>query len=216
MKVMGSNPGYLLKSFLLYLYLVQIFDSSARSQSAFGGQVQYFVCFSHCESMNRIIMPWLPKHPKIVNSCKVENILKGSLDSIPSPSSSGKIQIVGGKVCLRCKGKTLLGIFKNFWKQKVCWHHPAMFCLITSSKLSRQLFEFSLKMKVMGLNPGCLLKSTLWIWCTPISISSIMGKSLSYKWLYLLANDDKFQLKHKTCQYHQTLYHLSLIFVAHL
>ena len=33
-----------------------------------------------------------------------------------------------------------------------------MFCLITSSKLSRQLFEFSLKLKVMGLNPGYLLK----------------------------------------------------------
>jgi hypothetical protein len=41
---------------------------------------------------------------------KVENILKGSLDSIPSPSPSVKIQIMGGKVCLRCKGKTLLGL----------------------------------------------------------------------------------------------------------
>ena len=40
---------------------------------------------------------------------KVENILKGSLVSIPSPSPSVKIQIMGGKVCLRCKGKTLLG-----------------------------------------------------------------------------------------------------------
>ena len=37
---------------------------------------------------------------------KVEKILKGSLDSIPSPSPSVKIQIMGGKVCLRCKGKT--------------------------------------------------------------------------------------------------------------
>ena len=42
---------------------------------------------------------------------KVEKILKGSLDSIPSPSPSGKIQIMGGKVCLRCKGKILLGVF---------------------------------------------------------------------------------------------------------
>ena len=41
---------------------------------------------------------------------KVENILEGTLDSIPSPSLSVKIQIMGGKVCLRCKGKTLLGI----------------------------------------------------------------------------------------------------------
>ena len=38
---------------------------------------------------------------------KVEKILKVSLDLIPSPSA--KIQIMGGKVCLRCKGKTLLG-----------------------------------------------------------------------------------------------------------
>jgi hypothetical protein len=36
---------------------------------------------------------------------KVEKIFKE--DSIPSPSV--KIQIMGGKVCLRCKGKTLLG-----------------------------------------------------------------------------------------------------------
>ena len=41
---------------------------------------------------------------------KVEKILKGSLDLIPSPSPSVIIQIMGGKVSLRCKGKTLLGI----------------------------------------------------------------------------------------------------------
>ena len=32
---------------------------------------------------------------------KVENILKGSLDSIPTPSPSVKIQIMGGKVYLK-------------------------------------------------------------------------------------------------------------------
>ena len=37
---------------------------------------------------------------------KVEKILKGSLDSNPSPSPSVKIQITDGKVYLRCKGKT--------------------------------------------------------------------------------------------------------------
>ena len=46
---------------------------------------------------------------------KVENILKGSLDSIPSPSPSLKIQIMGGKVCLRCKGKTLLGVVNRLF-----------------------------------------------------------------------------------------------------
>ena len=49
---------------------------------------------------------------------KVEKILKYSLDSIPSPSTSVKIQIMCWKVCLRCKGKTLLGT--NFLFSKVC------------------------------------------------------------------------------------------------
>ena len=49
---------------------------------------------------------------------KVENILKGSLDSIPSPSPSVKIQIMGGKICLTCKGKTLLGIVNKLLKTK--------------------------------------------------------------------------------------------------
>ena len=70
-------------------------------------------------------------------SVKVEKILKGSLDSIPSPSSLVKIQIMGGKVCWRCKGKTLLGNVKKLLKTK-CWHHPTVFFLITSSKLSHQ------------------------------------------------------------------------------
>ena len=37
-------------------------------------------------------------------------ILKGSLDAISSPTPSLKIQIMCGKVCLRGKGKSLLGI----------------------------------------------------------------------------------------------------------
>ena len=49
---------------------------------------------------------------------KVEKIFKGSLDSIPSPSPSVKIQIMGGKVCLRCKGKTLLVVVNKLLKEK--------------------------------------------------------------------------------------------------
>ena len=49
---------------------------------------------------------------------KVEKIPKDSLDLIPSPSSSVKIQIMGGKVCLMCKGKTLLGIVNKLLKTK--------------------------------------------------------------------------------------------------
>ena len=50
---------------------------------------------------------------------KVEKNLKGSLDSIPSPSSSLKIQIVDGKVCLSCEGKTLLGIVNKLLKTNI-------------------------------------------------------------------------------------------------
>ena len=45
--------------------------------------------------------------------------------------------------------KILLGIVNKLLKRNIYWHHPAMFfCLITSSKLSHQQFEFSLKVKV--------------------------------------------------------------------
>ena len=43
----------------------------------------------------------------------------------------------------------------NFWKQEVCWHHPSMFCLIASRRLSHQ---FPLEVKVKRSNPGYLLK----------------------------------------------------------
>jgi hypothetical protein len=56
---------------------------------------------------------------------KVEKILKGSLDSIPSPSPSVKIQIMGGKVCLRCIGKTLLGVANKFLKTKKLLTSPS-------------------------------------------------------------------------------------------
>ena len=52
---------------------------------------------------------------------RVEQILKGSLDSIPSPSE--KIQIMGG--CLRCKGKTLLVVVNKVWKTKSLLTSPS-------------------------------------------------------------------------------------------
>ena len=51
-------------------------------------------------------------------NAKVEKNLKGTLNSIPTPSPSVQIQIVGGKVFLSCKGKRLLGVVKNLLKNK--------------------------------------------------------------------------------------------------
>ena len=64
-------------------------------------------------------------------SSKVEKSLKGSLDLI---LSSLKIQIMEGKVCLECKGTTLLGVVTKLLKTKDLL--TAMFSLITSCKLS--------------------------------------------------------------------------------
>ena len=62
---------------------------------------------------------------------KVEKILKGSLGSIPSPLPV-KIQIMGGKVCLRCKGKTLLGdVNKLFVKKSVLVRREHMYSQVS-------------------------------------------------------------------------------------
>ena len=54
---------------------------------------------------------------------KVKNMLNDSLDSIQSPSV--KIQIMVMKVCLRCKGKTLLGIVNKLLKPKILLTSPS-------------------------------------------------------------------------------------------
>ena len=60
-----------------------------------------------------------------VKDCEIPHILKGNLDLIPSPSPSVKIQIMGGKVCLRSKGKTLLGIVNKLLKTKSLLTSPS-------------------------------------------------------------------------------------------
>ena len=56
---------------------------------------------------------------KTLDTNKVEKIIKGRLGSIPSPLHSVKIQIIGGKFCLRCKGKTLLDVVIKLLKTKI-------------------------------------------------------------------------------------------------
>ena len=86
---------------------------------------------------------------------KIENILNGCLDWIPSLSPSVKIQIMGGKVCLRCKGKILLAIINKLLKKKFVDITQQCFALLP------QLNFPANNLKVMGLNPGYLFKSFL-------------------------------------------------------
>ena len=76
-------------------------------------------------SHNSIPLLLLVSNHIIGDNFKVEKISKGSLDSIPSPSPSVKIQIKGGKFCLRCKGKTLLGVVNKLLKTKSLLTSPS-------------------------------------------------------------------------------------------
>jgi len=82
-----------------------------------------------------------PCYLRNCGNVKVEKILIGRLNSIKSPSPSVKIQIKGGKVCLRCKGKTLLGIVNKLLRTKSLLTSPknvlSLLLVITSiSKVS--------------------------------------------------------------------------------
>ena len=106
--------------------------------SFFGENVGLKKSFRFCLTFTQ--WKWVGHIPPVFLTDKVGNCLKGSLDLIPSPSV--KIQIICGKVCLRCKGKTLLGIVKKLLSQQIFEYSkfvdPAIFCFIPSSKLSGQ------------------------------------------------------------------------------
>ena len=70
-------------------------------------------------------------------SIKIENILKGNLDSIPFPS------IMYRKVCLRCKGITLLGFVNKVLKTKNVLTSPSnVLPQYLSSKLTANSLNF--------------------------------------------------------------------------
>ena len=59
----------------------------------------------------------------IIMKNKVGKTLKDSQDSMPSPSEN--IKIMGRKVYLRCKGKTLLGVVNKVLKTKSLLTSPS-------------------------------------------------------------------------------------------
>ena len=70
-------------------------------------------------------LDFCPRKDMNVPIPKVKKVLQDSLDLIPSPSPSVKIQIMGGKVCFRCKGKTLLGVVNKLLKPKSMLTSPS-------------------------------------------------------------------------------------------
>ena len=107
---------------------------------------------------------------------KVEKLLKGNLDSISSPSV--KIQIMSGKVCLRRKGKTLLGIVsKTFCIQKFVDNTQQCFAFTEGSSYSNvddmmegHKIKSALPFKIFStLTEACL--ENKWSFCTSVQCS---------------------------------------------
>ena len=104
---------------------------------------------------------WL--YPRFLNSwfIKVKKNWKDRVDFISSSSPSVKIQIMGGKVCLRHKGKTLLGVVNKLFVFKSLLTTLSNVFPLHFKQVFLPIFEFRPKVKVMGLNPGYLVKSSL-------------------------------------------------------
>ena len=76
------------------------------------------------------------------------------------PSPSVKIQIMGRNVCLSCKGKTLLGIVNKLLKTKQKNVDITQQCFALLPQVNFPTNDLN-EMKVIGSNPGYLLKSFL-------------------------------------------------------
>ena len=103
------------------------------------------------------LLSWSWVNLQIITHFKVENILKDSLDSIPSPSKfSENSNYLEGKFAWGVKAKNCWALSTNFLYLKVCWQHPAMICLYTFPA-----HHSNFHWMWIGSNPGYLLKSLL-------------------------------------------------------
>ena len=114
------------------LLLEGIFE---KSQEKFGNfSVKFKVCVNKtqfCAWVKNFSKVWhciataQLSHHVLTMFGSVKKILKGSRDLIPSLSPSVKIPIMGGKVCLNCKGKIMLGNVNKLLKTKSLLTSPS-------------------------------------------------------------------------------------------
>ena len=82
--------------------------------------LQFHQCFSVDEKKILLVKKcFLLRSFEHKTNIKVEKILK----------SNFKVWV--GKFASGVKAKHCWALSRNIWKQKACWHHPAMFCLFT-------------------------------------------------------------------------------------
>ena len=124
-----------LKNFWMQLYSFMAFRTKILMQIDWGYIIFLFCYFSSFFNLQQITWHFSKNLKKqewsrfiniielSIAKVKVEKTIKGSLDSIPSPSV--KIQIIGGKDGLRSKSKTLLGIDNKLLKAKSLLTSPS-------------------------------------------------------------------------------------------
>ena len=103
--------------------------------------------YSHCcavqpQLITIFLWDWKPCQSFCPHLPKVEKILKGSLDSIPAPSPSVKIQIMSRNVCLSCKGKTAGCCQQTFENKKFVDINQQCFALLTQVNFSAKNLNF--------------------------------------------------------------------------
>ena len=105
-----------------------------------GLYAQGFYCDLNCWTGSSWIDPnYFQKNPAV----KVKKNQEDTLHLILSPPASVKIQNMGGKICLRCKGKTLLGIVNKLFIFKSFLTKPSNVLKIKSLGNAQQCFAFT-------------------------------------------------------------------------
>ena len=137
---------------------------------------------------------------------------RGGLKNLPNlpTDCTKKLPMVGGQGSKKCENLPMVPLLNDVNKLfdfKSLLKRPsnAMFCLYTSSNFSSPQFEFSLKVKVMGSNPGYLLKPFYFM------IFSLKSTMNSYR--KKLSKNAPSERKSTHCQPKQFLFSLFIGFI---
>ena len=126
-----------LKNFWMQLYSFMAFRTKILMQIDWGYIIFLFCYFSSFFNLQQITWHFSKNLKKqewsrfiniielSIAKVKVEKTIKGSLDSIPSPSPSVQIQIMGKKFCFTSKDKILLGVVNKLLKTKSLLTSPS-------------------------------------------------------------------------------------------
>ena len=120
------NQRHLYCAQLRMLYVIEVRSYWINKPEVWNWHFQWTAMFTWFKILPVFTGVWFFSQLFFSNiSFKVEKILRGILDLIPSYLPSVKNQSIGEKVFLRCKGKTLLDIVNKLWKTKSLLTSPS-------------------------------------------------------------------------------------------